>query len=310
MRKHEQDSVWELLAHIKNSARLSRLGDDSEFDAQSIECGGWLFSLMTGNGLVELHYDSPGLESLQRYTSLIFMMSGVVSSGASPDVPVVKLGQLILFRSPQHYELRFAGNFRYLVVVIETSELTDFGACAIQENKAVSAYSGSGAVLGGALRGLCSSLFLEDKCAYLEEIKPALRNLIRATFKPVAPESRKVINTADPADIVIDWIERNIDRPSIKIGEAASAVGVSVRTLQRAFTKRHTSFQSTLVKTRMAIAAERLTDPSKARLSVGEIAASCGISVPSQFAAAFRKTFGMSASEFRRSHSRNDSQRH
>jgi AraC-like DNA-binding protein len=81
------------------------------------------------------------------------------------------------------------------------------------------------------------------------------------------------------------------------LGQAASALGVSVRTLQRRLSLERTSFASVLDEFRRAMAVSLLRDRS---LAVYEVAFLLGYGDPSTFYRAFRRWEGVPPHEFRK----------
>lgn len=300
--KYASQERVSLLERISKSVRLNYLGSESAFDADSMECDGWLLSLVEGVGVVELKFTSDGCQFVDDYTTLIYMMSGVVSSPATRTAPVAKFGQIILFRSPNSFHLRLASTFKYLIVFLKKRELIELaGPGGVTENAPISAYGGEGAVLAGALRGLVSNIFIRKNTSTITALKPALRALIYAAFREPAAALHEAGASVCPMHIVVDWIENNIEDPALHLCDAANVAGVSSRTLQRELAAQGTNFQKLLRETRLATAAERLFDPLLKNQNINEIAYSCGFSTPSHFAKAFREGFGMTASEYRRS---------
>jgi AraC-like DNA-binding protein len=85
--------------------------------------------------------------------------------------------------------------------------------------------------------------------------------------------------------------------PKLGIAEAAKALGLSQRTLQRKLGEQKTSYVQELAHARLALAKERLT-ASQAPLTA--IAIDAGFSSLQHFSTAFRKATGLTPSEWRR----------
>ena len=80
------------------------------------------------------------------------------------------------------------------------------------------------------------------------------------------------------------------------ISQAARAMGVSVRTLQRHFRKHDLSYTRLVDEVRLAVAVDRLSNSSAKMI---EIAFDLGYSDPAHFTRAFRRWFGVSPREYR-----------
>ena len=99
---------------------------------------------------------------------------------------------------------------------------------------------------------------------------------------------------------VLDYIETNLDR-NFSVEELAKVAGFSTYHFHRLFSAivGETLFQFIQRVRLERAAAWLLTNP---RRSVTEIALDCGFSGPPAFSRAFRSTFGMAPSEWRRTH--------
>lgn len=92
------------------------------------------------------------------------------------------------------------------------------------------------------------------------------------------------------------FVERGV---KLGIGDAAKALGLSVRTLQRKLNERKTSFVELLSHARLQLAKERLT---RSQAPLTAIAIDAGFSSLQHFSTAFRKATGVSPSDWRAKH--------
>ncbi|WP_433622125.1 AraC family transcriptional regulator [Nocardia sp. CA-120079] len=98
-----------------------------------------------------------------------------------------------------------------------------------------------------------------------------------------------------------EYIRRNVHDPALSVQQVASAVGISERHLARVFATHATSVAQTISDERIRRARDLLLDPGRESQTIGEIAALAGFTSPSHFARAFRRAYGCSAREMRRS---------
>jgi AraC-like DNA-binding protein len=106
----------------------------------------------------------------------------------------------------------------------------------------------------------------------------------------------------DHGPVVVDAMQRllldNLARP-ITVREVAAAVHLSERHAERLFGQvTGASMMSTLRRLRLELAAQLLLDPS---VTVTEVARSCGYSDVRPFSTAFRRHYGRTPGEYRRS---------
>jgi AraC family transcriptional regulator, positive regulator of tynA and feaB len=84
------------------------------------------------------------------------------------------------------------------------------------------------------------------------------------------------------------------------ISEAQDELGISVRTLHRAFSAQGRSFGGTLRKLRLEEAQRLLEAPFLARLSVSEVGRRCGFADASHFVREFHQATGMTPGHLRK----------
>ncbi|SDA09833.1 AraC-type DNA-binding protein [Methylobacterium sp. UNC378MF] len=94
-------------------------------------------------------------------------------------------------------------------------------------------------------------------------------------------------------------IEAHLGDVNLDPARLAAAVGVSLRHLQALFREQDRNIADWIWRRRLEIAAQRLTDPGFAHLSVGELAYNCGFSTQSHFSRRFKESYGISPSEYR-----------
>lgn len=87
---------------------------------------------------------------------------------------------------------------------------------------------------------------------------------------------------------------------SLNIERIAGMLGVSTRFLQSAFAEVQQTPLECLRNTRLAAAARRLSPESREITSITDIALDCGFGTSAHFATEFRRRFGMTPSEYRR----------
>lgn len=96
------------------------------------------------------------------------------------------------------------------------------------------------------------------------------------------------------------WIADNIADPELGVAAIAAALKISPRHLSRLFAHQGTTVRRCIDERRLQLARHMLLDPSRARLSIGEIAYLCGFSEQSLFSRQFRREFGHPPSTLRR----------
>lgn len=95
-------------------------------------------------------------------------------------------------------------------------------------------------------------------------------------------------------------MREQLDQPGLSGQQLAWALGVSARTLHRAFAAQGATLAGTLRRLRMARAAELLAQPRLAGVSVAELGRRCGYSDASHFVRLFQQAFGETPARWRR----------
>lgn len=95
------------------------------------------------------------------------------------------------------------------------------------------------------------------------------------------------------------WISQHLGDPSISVGAVARGIGVSERSLARAFGETGRGVARTILEMRLAAAHRLLAAPEPA--TVQEIAQNCGFVSAAHFSRVFRDRYGVAPSEARAS---------
>ena len=95
------------------------------------------------------------------------------------------------------------------------------------------------------------------------------------------------------------YVEAHLGDPALDPPHLAAAMGVSLRRLQELFHERGRHVSDWIWERRLAVAAERLTDPAWAHLSIGLLAYGCGFTSQAHFARRFKGRHGTTPREHR-----------
>jgi AraC-like DNA-binding protein len=100
---------------------------------------------------------------------------------------------------------------------------------------------------------------------------------------------------------VCDYILENLSDPNLTPDNIASATFISTRQLHKLFHAEHVTVSQWVRDRRLEACRRQLSDPSDARMSVSDIAASWGIFDAAHFSRIFKQAYGLSPREYRRS---------
>lgn len=154
---------------------------------------------------------------------------------------------------------------------------------------------------GRALSGLCMQ-FAHDPL--LAAGYPAhllcdqLGAMLAAAIEPIPSEASSA--RRDLYERALRLQQDQLDQPGLTSQRAAEQLGVSVRTLHRAFAAASTSFTLSLRRIRLAHAAQLLKQPRLANVSVSELGRRCGFVDASHFVREFQRHHLVTPARWRR----------
>ncbi len=104
--------------------------------------------------------------------------------------------------------------------------------------------------------------------------------------------SAEIGTTSSLTDSVVEQLRQRLAEPGLTAADVANQLGVSVRTLHRAFATSRQTFANQLMALRMAQAKRMLQNPALHRLTIAEVGRRVGILDPSHFVRLCRQQFG------------------
>lgn len=296
----QQRRATTILSQVETCARTRLLTDGANFKASSRAFGGLACALIEGRGVVDLSFSRTREHSLRDFCALIYTISGVVTGGGRDNVIVARVGELILFRSPEQFRIRFSSDFKYLICFVSRDRLRKHGVDLERvENVPISAHKSAAAVLAGALNGIAEAILDRSAGEQLDAVAPSLVSLIGAVFRPEHLMAERESREGNLFELLKQSIKANVGEPDLRLSDLARAGGVSPRTVQRAFAEKGTTFKVMLTSERLKQAAFFLSRTEYRQISIGEISARCGFRAQSYFCVLFREHFGISPQKFR-----------
>lgn len=130
-----------------------------------------------------------------------------------------------------------------------------------------------------------------------ELLSDHLGALLAAALDPPDVPRSAAVNVVERAT---GYLREQLAQPGIVAQGAADELGISVRTLHRAFSAQESSFGGTLRNLRLEESRRLLASPSLARLSVSEIGRRCGFADASHFVREFHHATGMTPGHWRK----------
>ncbi len=153
---------------------------------------------------------------------------------------------------------------------------------------------------GQALSAWCLQFAQEPELAALVPehlLADQLGAMLAATLEPAAAPTRAGRDLVARAEALM---RERLDTAGLQAGDLAQALGVSVRTLHRAFAASGGSFAATLRAMRLRHAAELLAQPRLAGVGVAEIGRRCGYADASHFVREFQRLHALTPARWRR----------
>jgi AraC-like DNA-binding protein len=207
-------------------------------------------------------------------------------------------GDTILIDAAQPYELHFPDRVACLSVQIPRPWLAGWlRQPEARQPRTIARDHGWGRVLST----LCCELgrtptLAEDWPA--SELAGHLGAVLAAALEPV--QARGGAAEASLHARACALLRERFAEPGLSAVAIALSLGVSVRTLHRAFAHAEASFAATLRRLRLEQARAWLHEPRFAPLSSGEVGARCGFADASHFVREFQRTYGVTPASWRR----------
>jgi AraC family transcriptional regulator, positive regulator of tynA and feaB len=207
-------------------------------------------------------------------------------------------GDAVLVDSAQAYELHFPQSLSVMSIKLPREWV---GRWLAQVGGAVPRVVARERGWGQALSALCLQFAQEPLLA--QSYPPALLSdhlgaMLAAALEPLrsprGPESRATVERAR------QLLRERLGYVGLVADTVAQALGVSARTLHRAFAAERTTFAAELRGQRLQQARELLVQPRLAALTVGEIGRRCGFADPSHFVREFRQACGTTPARWRK----------
>lgn len=194
-------------------------------------------------------------------------------------------GDAVLVDSAQRYELHFPDSVACLSIQLPRAFAGRWLRTVDADGPRVAARD---AGWGRALSALCLQLGEEPAlaCQLPQELLcDQVGAMLAAALEPQPPPSRAAAALAERAQACM---RQRLDESGLAAGAVAQDLGVSARTLHRAFASLGTTFGGRLRELRVRHAAELLGQPRLAALTVAEIGRRCGWSDASHFGRDFQ----------------------
>jgi AraC family transcriptional activator of tynA and feaB len=160
---------------------------------------------------------------------------------------------------------------------------------------------------GGWSSALCAAVASLDvnSCDQLALPRDAIADPIAALFKlAIGPEPE--VSSQHPIlfNRLMGSLRNRFHEADLSPLTVAAQLGISTRSAHYAFASARTTFTESLMGLRLGRAREMLSAVQLVDLPIAEVAARCGFADPSHFARRFRRRFGQSPLQFRRSATR------
>jgi AraC family transcriptional regulator, positive regulator of tynA and feaB len=210
----------------------------------------------------------------------------------------LRAGDAVLVDSARAYELHFPDSLTVMSIKLPRDWV---GRWLAQADSAVPRVVARDCGWGQALSALCLQFAQEPLLA--EGYPPALLSdhlgaMLAAALEPTQPSNGSSgFGLVDRARQVF---RERLGQSGLVADIVAQALGVSPRTLHRAFAAEQLTFASTLRQLRLERARELLAQQRLAALSVGEVGRRCGFPDPSHFVREFRQACGMTPARWRK----------
>ncbi len=153
--------------------------------------------------------------------------------------------------------------------------------------------------LGATLFRLASSLYEQSEILTPEEGMAAIEAYLDILSGCIGHRDERTGRSADVCSRIEQFIETYLAEPTLNPSEVASAVGISLRHLQRLFAGKGSTAAEWIRERRLEHCRTDLRDPRFCGKSITEISFLWGFSDSAHFSRSFKKRFGVSPRAFR-----------
>jgi AraC-like DNA-binding protein len=230
---------------------------------------------------------------------LVYMRRGAVNVIHNGSAFHVAEGSFVLLDNEKPFYLRFDTDSDGLVAHLPGHWLRQW--IPHPETLVARAISGSGnwaAPLAATMITIADT-GLADIALPRSVIADQCGALLALLAGPAGPASTR--HNRDLLAVLTSQLQARFGESHLDPSTVAEAVGISKRHLHALFASAGTTFGATLLAIRLRRASEILTDPRFRLYQIGEVAWQCGFEDASHFARRFKRSFGVTPLNFRRS---------
>jgi AraC-like DNA-binding protein len=288
-RKHMPSSLIDVYSSIRGS-----LGGDvgSEVKIRTAAVGEWWFSSVQGYG--DLTMMAENLDLFANH-ALLLLNQGGESRRLNHKPLFPPPGQITLGLSASRDASTSSGNFSYLCIYLPIEEVSRQVGVEIPYGRSVPVNAGPGKVLGAAIYSLATEI-LAGRGDGLGALLPAFSNLALATLLQQETQELYTFEHASRMSRIVAYLQRHFTDPEITPEDAANAINISRRQLDRELARAGVSFGTLLRELRLQRACHLLlADPAS---NISLVAYQVGFNNPTVFGRVFREKYGAAPREF------------
>lgn len=208
----------------------------------------------------------------------------------------LRAGDAVLVDSAQTYELHFPTSVEVMSIQLPRAWV---GEWLTQVDHAMPRVALRDQGWGRALSGLCLQFAHDPLSAWgypPHLLSDQLGAMLAAALEPSTAQARPARDLLSRAQRLL---HASLDQPAVTAHSVAQELGVSVRTLHRAFASGGTSFALDVRRLRLAHAAQLLAQPRLAGVTAAELGRRSGFADASHFVREFQRHFGLTPARWR-----------
>lgn len=214
---------------------------------------------------------------------------------------IVHRGDLIIYSTDKPYLFGFTQPMRQLMIDIKAGDLFESNCLAACSSLLkIDGNLRSGRMLTQPLQdrilGFIENPLADAATSLNEEIRARLRLLLRPSLQDT-PLSDNV--NALRLLRAERFIAERLGDAELDAEAVANYMAMSLRNLNRVFTKHECSVTQWIWQERLALAHRQLTDTAHASKSIGDIALGCGFATQAHFAREFKQRYGITPTQHR-----------
>jgi len=243
--------------------------------------------------------DSRGSEAPGQSLNLQVQHSGKSYTRVGDSVHVLEPGDFMLYDLSQPFRLEFHEKTQVITIRLPMESVRD-RLPSLRDKVYIPCRGrkGAGAMLSGFVRQAWMQLQSDDEPGWAESLSEVIWPLVDLAYSQVGVSGEELCLKERRRKEAFDFIDRNLCDEALGARSVAGHLGVSARYVQMIFAEMGTTPSAFIQSRRLQLVASQLNRKGR-DASITELAFDAGFNDLGSFCRAFRRKFGITATQYR-----------